>query len=79
MDDSVIQVQNFTKTYGDFVAVDDIGFNVKQGEIFGLPLRMDRPLRSDPSHRARGGQRPHRLLVARAAGNGLIEDGGIRR
>ncbi|OGO15132.1 MAG: ABC transporter [Chloroflexi bacterium RBG_16_48_8] len=36
MDDSVIQVQNFRKTYGDFVAVDDIGFNVKQGEIFGL-------------------------------------------
>ena len=36
MQDSVIQVQSFTKTYGDFVAVDDVSFDVRQGEIFGL-------------------------------------------
>ncbi len=36
MDDNVIEVQDFTKIYGDFVAVDDISFEVKQGEIFGL-------------------------------------------
>ena len=36
MDDFVIQVQNFRKTYGDLVAVDDISFNVRSGEIFGL-------------------------------------------
>lgn len=34
--DRVIEVQNFRKTYGDFVAVDDINFEVKRGEIFGL-------------------------------------------
>lgn len=36
MTDAVIQVHNFRKTYGDFVAVDDISFDVKRGEIFGL-------------------------------------------
>jgi ABC-2 type transport system ATP-binding protein len=36
MQDSVIQVQDFTKTYGDFVAVDNVTFDVQQGEIFGL-------------------------------------------
>jgi ABC-2 type transport system ATP-binding protein len=36
MDDFVIQVQNFRKTYGDLVAVDDISFSVRPGEIFGL-------------------------------------------
>jgi ABC-2 type transport system ATP-binding protein len=33
---SVIEVENFRKTYGDFVAVDGISFDVRQGEIFGL-------------------------------------------
>ncbi|NOZ05165.1 MAG: ABC transporter ATP-binding protein [Chloroflexi bacterium] len=33
---SVIEVKDFRKTYGDFVAVDRISFDVKQGEIFGL-------------------------------------------
>jgi ABC-2 type transport system ATP-binding protein len=36
MNDSVIQVENFRKTYGDFVAVDGISFDVQRGEIFGL-------------------------------------------
>jgi ABC-2 type transport system ATP-binding protein len=36
MQDSVIEVQGFTKTYGDFVAVDNVSFDVQQGEIFGL-------------------------------------------
>jgi ABC-2 type transport system ATP-binding protein len=34
--ESIITVQNLTKTFGDFVAVDDITFDVKNGEIFGL-------------------------------------------
>jgi ABC-2 type transport system ATP-binding protein len=36
MSESVIEVKDFRKTYGDFVAVEKISFNVKQGEIFGL-------------------------------------------
>lgn len=36
MNDSVIQVTDFRKEYGDFVAVDGITFEVKRGEIFGL-------------------------------------------
>ncbi len=36
MEDVVIEVRNFRKTYGEFVAVDDISFDVKRGEIFGL-------------------------------------------
>lgn len=36
MKNSVIEVKDFSKTYGDFVAVDNISFDVKQGEIFGL-------------------------------------------
>jgi ABC-2 type transport system ATP-binding protein len=36
MNDNVVEVQNFTKTYNDFVAVDSINFDVKSGEIFGL-------------------------------------------
>ncbi|MGA6983129.1 MAG: ATP-binding cassette domain-containing protein, partial [Candidatus Sulfotelmatobacter sp.] len=31
-----IQVQNIVKKYGDFTAVDNVSFNVKDGEIFGL-------------------------------------------
>jgi ABC-2 type transport system ATP-binding protein len=33
---SVIRVREFTKAYGDFVAVDDISFEVQRSEIFGL-------------------------------------------
>jgi ABC-2 type transport system ATP-binding protein len=36
MEATVIEVRDFRKTYGDFVAVDGISFNVKRGEIFGL-------------------------------------------
>jgi ABC-2 type transport system ATP-binding protein len=36
MNESVIQVQNFRKVYGDFVAVHGISFEVQRGEIFGL-------------------------------------------
>ncbi len=33
---SVVDVVDFRKTYGDFVAVDGISFDVRRGEIFGL-------------------------------------------
>ena len=36
MDDNVIEVVDFRKVYGDFVAVDGISFTVARGEIFGL-------------------------------------------
>jgi ABC-2 type transport system ATP-binding protein len=32
----IIEVKNLTKRYGDFVAVDDISFVVKLGEVFGI-------------------------------------------
>jgi ABC-type multidrug transport system ATPase subunit len=31
-----VQVRNLVKSYGDLVAVNDISFDVKEGEIFGL-------------------------------------------
>ena len=36
MNDTVIQVIDFRKVYGDFVAVDGISFEVHRGEIFGV-------------------------------------------
>ncbi len=36
MKEPAIHVNNFRKTYGDFVAVDGISFDVRKGEIFGL-------------------------------------------
>ncbi len=33
---SAIEVKNLTKKFGDFTAVDDISFNVDQGEIFAF-------------------------------------------
>ena len=36
MKDSVVSIKDFTKSYGDFVAVDQISFEVTSGEIFGL-------------------------------------------
>jgi ABC-2 type transport system ATP-binding protein len=35
-DACAIEVQHIVKKYGDFTAVDDVSFNVKEGEIFGL-------------------------------------------
>jgi len=34
--ESIISVRNLTKMFNDFVAVDNISFDVKKGEIFGL-------------------------------------------
>jgi len=33
---NIIEVNNLTKTFGKFTAVDDISFSVRKGEIFGL-------------------------------------------
>jgi ABC-type glutathione transport system ATPase component len=33
---NAIEVDHIVKRYGEFVAVDDISFSVKDGEIFGL-------------------------------------------
>lgn len=33
---SAIEVEHIVKRYGDFTAVDDVSFSVKEGEIFGL-------------------------------------------
>ena len=33
---NVIQVENLTKKFGDFIAVNAITFEVKKGEIFGF-------------------------------------------
>ncbi len=34
--ESIIEVQNLTKTFGKFTAVDNVSFTVKKGEVFGL-------------------------------------------
>jgi ABC-2 type transport system ATP-binding protein len=36
MDDAIVSVRGFTKVYGKTVAVNDISFEVRQGEIFAL-------------------------------------------
>ncbi len=36
MKKSMIEVKDFRKTYGNYIAVDGISFDVRQGEIFGL-------------------------------------------
>lgn len=36
MSDVVVKIKNLKKSYGTFVAVDGISFEVKEGEIFGL-------------------------------------------
>ena len=33
---SAVQITHLTKSYGDLVAVNDVSFEVKEGEIFGL-------------------------------------------
>ena len=35
-EDIVIKAQNLTKIYGNFIAANNISFNIKKGEIFGL-------------------------------------------
>lgn len=35
-DEDMLKVDHVTKYYGDFLAVDDLSFEVKEGEIFGL-------------------------------------------
>lgn len=44
----LIEVTNLTKRFGEFTAVDNISFNVKQGEIFGFlgPTVQGKRLRS---------------------------------
>lgn len=32
----MLKVEKITKYYGDFLAVDNLSFEVKEGEIFGL-------------------------------------------
>jgi len=36
MDDNAIEVRHLTKKFGDFIAVNDVSFTVKRGEIFGF-------------------------------------------
>ena len=36
MNNTMIEVKEFRKTYGTYVAVDGVSFDVKPGEIFGL-------------------------------------------
>ena len=36
MNDFIIEVNNLTKRFGHFIAVDKVGFNVRKGEIFGF-------------------------------------------
>ena len=36
MNESIVAIKNFTKTYDDFIAVNNISFDVAGGEIFGL-------------------------------------------
>src|SRR6267378_1348589 len=36
MDDNAIEVRHLTKKFGEFVAVNDVSFKVKRGEIFGF-------------------------------------------
>ncbi|MDP3724582.1 MAG: ATP-binding cassette domain-containing protein, partial [bacterium] len=36
MQNSVLEVSHLTKTFGSFVAVDDISFSIADGEILGL-------------------------------------------
>jgi len=35
-DSTAVQVEHLTRRFGDFIAVDDINFQVKKGEIFGF-------------------------------------------
>jgi ABC-type phosphonate transport system ATPase subunit len=55
----MIKMQNLSRTFGDFKAVDDISFEVAAGEIFALPERSAAPVRHRvPRPQSRPG--PHR-------------------
>ncbi|OGH15831.1 MAG: hypothetical protein A3C22_01985 [Candidatus Levybacteria bacterium RIFCSPHIGHO2_02_FULL_37_10] len=36
MTDTVLEVKNLTKTFGKFIAVDNISFSLQKGEVLGL-------------------------------------------
>lgn len=36
MNNNVIETKDLTKKYGDFVAVDGLNLDIKEGEIFGI-------------------------------------------
>lgn len=36
MQNNILEVKNLTKKFGDFTAVDNISFSLKEGEILGL-------------------------------------------
>lgn len=36
MDEAIVSIEDFTKSYEDFVAVDNISLDVRRGQIFGL-------------------------------------------
>ena len=36
MTEHAIELENLTKKFGDFTAVDDLSLTVKEGEIFGF-------------------------------------------
>jgi ABC-type uncharacterized transport system ATPase subunit len=47
---SIIKVENFTKSYGDFIAVNNISFEVEEGTVFAFlgpnePVRVQRSIR----------------------------------
>ena len=37
----MIQVENITKRYGNFTAVDGISFDIDEGEIVGFLVQME--------------------------------------
>ncbi len=77
MNDTMITVENFRKTYGDFTAVDGISFAVQRGEIFGLlgpngagktcTLECLEGLRQPDGGTMRGGRRRSQPRGAQAA------------
>ena len=36
MENIIIETKNLTKKYGDFIAVDNVSFHVKKGEVFAF-------------------------------------------
>ena len=36
MQNTILEAENLVKKYGDFVAVDEVSFNMQEGEVFGL-------------------------------------------